>query len=66
MTDEDLVNQLAHYMEVNPGCVDIKGVNTPGRFSYSTVGYGVFTLLGERYRMGKDIVTGKQIGRAHV
>lgn len=53
LTDEDLVNQLAHYMEVNPGCVDIKGVNTPGRFSYSTVGYGVFSLLGEKYRMGR-------------
>lgn len=23
------------------------------RFSYSTVGYGVFSLLGERYRMGR-------------
>mgnify|MGYP006269653081 CR=1 FL=1 len=23
------------------------------RFSYSTVGYGVFTLLGERYRIGR-------------
>lgn len=53
LTDEDLVDKLAHYMEVNPGCVDIKGVNTPGRFSYSTVGYGVFTLLGEKYRMGR-------------
>lgn len=23
------------------------------RFNYSTVGYGVFSLLGERYRMGR-------------
>ncbi len=23
------------------------------RYSYSTVGYGVFSLLGERYRMGR-------------
>lgn len=23
------------------------------RFTYSTVGYGVFSLLGERYRMGR-------------
>jgi hypothetical protein len=53
LTDEDLVDKLAHYMEVNPRCVDIKGVNTPGRFSYSTVGYGVFSLLGEKYRMGR-------------
>ena len=53
LTDEMLVDQLSNYMEVNPGCVDIRGVNTPGRFSYSTVGYGVFTLLGEKYRMGR-------------
>jgi len=25
----------------------------PRRFTYSTVGYGVMTLLGERYRMGR-------------
>jgi hypothetical protein len=25
----------------------------PKRFSYSTVGYGIFTLLGERYRCGR-------------
>ena len=53
LTDEELVNQLANYMETNPGCVDIKGVSHPGRFSYSTVGYGVFSLMGEKYRMGR-------------
>lgn len=53
LTDEMLVDQLAHYMEANPRCVDMEGVSTPGRFSYYTVGYGVFSLMGERYRMGR-------------
>lgn len=53
LSDEKLVEELANYMEVNPGCVDIKGVSHSGRFSYSTVGYGVFSLFGERYRMGR-------------
>ena len=53
LTDEMLVDRLAHYMEANPRCVDIEGVSTPGRFSYSTVGYGVFSLMGEKYRMGR-------------
>lgn len=53
LTDEQLVNELANYMETNPKCVDTDGVSNPGRFSYSTVGYGVFSLLGERYRMGR-------------
>jgi len=53
LTDEELVNELANYMETNPKCVDMDGVSNPGRFSYSTVGYGVFSLLGERYRMGR-------------
>jgi hypothetical protein len=53
LTDDELVNQLANYIETNPGCVDIKGVSHSGRFSYSTVGYGVFSLFGEKYRMGR-------------
>lgn len=53
VTDEQLVDHLAHYMEANPACVDMNGVSTPGRFSYSTVGYGVFSLMGEKYRMGR-------------
>lgn len=53
LTDEMLVDQLAHYMEANPRCIDIHGVSTRGRFSYSTVGYGVFSLMGEKYRMGR-------------
>jgi len=27
--------------------------NKPKRYSYSTVGYGVFSLFGEKYRMGR-------------
>jgi len=53
LNDEELVEKLAMYMERNPGCVDIHGVSDPGRFHYSTVGYGVFSLLGEKYRMGR-------------
>lgn len=33
----------------------------PKRFTYSTVGYGVMTLLGERYRMGRiEIFDGEE------
>lgn len=53
LTDEVLVDKLASYMETNPACIDINGVSNPGRFSYSTVGYGVFSLFGEKYRMGR-------------
>jgi hypothetical protein len=53
LTDEELVDQLATYMETKPSCIDIHGVSNPGRFYYSTVGYGVFSLMGEKYRMGR-------------
>jgi len=53
LTDDELVDQLAMYMETNPRCLDMDGVSNPGRFYYSTVGYGVFSLLGEKYRMGR-------------
>jgi hypothetical protein len=53
VTDEYLVDKLANYMEVNPSCVDMNETNKSGRYYYSTVGYGVFSLLGERYRMGR-------------
>jgi len=53
LTDEVLVDKLANYMETNPGCIDINGVSNRGRFYYSTVGYGVFSLFGEKYRMGR-------------
>ena len=53
LTDEQLVDKLANYMETNPSCIDIHGVSDTGRFYYSTVGYGVFSLFGEKYRMGR-------------
>ena len=53
ISDADLVEQLAKYMETNPSCIDMDGVPNKGRYSYSTVGYGVFSLLGEFYRMGR-------------
>jgi hypothetical protein len=53
LTDEQLADKLAGYIETNPGCVDMNGVSNPGRFSYSTVGYGIFSLMGEKYRMGR-------------
>ena len=53
LTDEELVDQLATYMETNPRCIDVHGVSNRGRFYYSTVGYGIFSLMGEKYRMGR-------------
>jgi len=53
LTDEEIVNELCNYMETNPSCIDVNGVAKSGRYYYSTVGYGVFNLLGERYRMGR-------------
>ena len=60
LSDEELVEQLANYMEVNPGCIDMRGVSHPGRYSYHTVGYGVFSLMGERYRMGRVEIFDRQ------
>ena len=53
MSNDELANELSNYMETNLGCIDMDGISNPGRYSYSTVGYGVFSLLGERYRMGR-------------
>ena len=53
LTDEQVADKLANCIETNPGCVDMNGVSNPGRFYYSTVGYGVFSLMGEKYRMGR-------------
>jgi len=33
LTDEQLADKLAGYIETNPGCVDMNGVSNPGRFS---------------------------------
>jgi hypothetical protein len=52
-TPEEFADHLANYIEMNPGCIDMNGVARTGRFSYSTVGYGVFSLFGEKYRMGR-------------
>jgi predicted house-cleaning noncanonical NTP pyrophosphatase (MazG superfamily) len=60
LTDEQFVEKLANYMEVNPDFLDYHGVSHPGRFSYHTVGYGVFSLLGERYRMGRVEIFDRQ------
>lgn len=53
LKDADIANHLATWIERNPSCIDIHGVSDPGRFHYSTVGYGVFSLFGEKYRMGR-------------
>ena len=60
ITDEYLANELAHYMEINPGCVNMDESNRSGRYYYSTVGYGVVSLLGERYRMGRVEIFDRQ------
>jgi hypothetical protein len=60
VTNEYLANELAGYMEVNPGCVNMDESNRNGRYYYSTVGYGVFSLLGERYRMGRVEIFDRQ------
>ena len=60
LSDEQLADQLANYMEVNPGCIKMDEVSRQGRFSYSTVGYGVFSLLGERYRLGRIEIFDRQ------
>jgi hypothetical protein len=60
LTDSELIDQLASYMEHKPSCIDVNGTADSGRFYYSTVGYGVFSLLGERYRMGRIEIFDKQ------
>jgi hypothetical protein len=60
LSDSELVNELANWMEVNPACVDINEESHSGRYYYSTVGYGVFSLLGERYRIGRVEIFDKQ------
>ena len=60
LTNEYLANELSNYMEINPGCVNMDESNRSGRYYYSTVGYGVFSLLGERYRMGRVEIFDRQ------
>jgi hypothetical protein len=52
-TEEEFADHLANYIEMNPGCIDVNGMARTGRYSYSTVGYGVMSLFGEKYRMGR-------------
>jgi len=52
-TEEEFADHLANYIEMNPGCIDVNGKARRGRYYYSTVGYGVFSLFGEKYRMGR-------------
>jgi hypothetical protein len=60
LTNEYLANELSKYIEINPGCIDMEQSNRTGRYYYSTVGYGVFSLLGERYRMGRVEIFDRQ------
>jgi hypothetical protein len=60
VTNEYLANELSNYMEVNPGCINMDETNRKGRYYYSTVGYGIFSLLGERYRMGRVEIFDRQ------
>jgi len=54
LSAEGLANKVADYMEKNPSCVNpFDTPTTNKRFGYSTVGYGIFNLLGEKYRMGR-------------
>jgi len=59
-SDEQFVDHLCNYMESNPGCIDVNGVAKKGRYYYSTVGYGVFSLFGEKYRMGRVEIFDKE------
>ena len=54
LTEEQLSEKIASYLEKNPSCINpYEPPATRKRFSYSTVGYGIFSLLGEKYRMGR-------------
>ena len=52
-TEEEFADHLAKYIEMNPSCIDLEGKAKRGRFSYHSVGYGVYSLFGEKYRMGR-------------
>ena len=59
-TPEEFADHLANYIEMNPGCIDVNGVARTGRYYYSTVGYGIFSLFGEKYRMGRIEIFDKE------
>jgi hypothetical protein len=60
LSNYELADELSNYMESYPSCIDVNEVAKSGRYYYSTVGYGVFSLLGERYRMGRIEIFDKQ------
>jgi len=59
-TEEEFADHLANYIELNPACIDVNGVAREGRYYYSTVGYGIFSLFGEKYRMGRIEIFDKE------
>lgn len=51
---KELAEKIASFLEDHPSCVNpFLQSEQEKRFSYSTVGYGIFNLLGEKYRMGR-------------
>lgn len=65
LTSQKLARELAKYIETHPSVIDRYGTRKQQRFSYSTVGYGIFSLLGEKYRMGRIEVFDNESGSAY-
>jgi hypothetical protein len=60
LTDDELVDKLCAYMEYNPACIRPGDPCESGKFYYRTVGYGVMSLMGEFYRMGRIEIYDKE------
>ena len=60
INNQELGLELAKYIENNPGCISLDESPNQGRYSYRTVGYGVFSLLGEFYSMGRIEIYDKE------
>jgi hypothetical protein len=60
LTNEQFVDMLCTEMEWNPTCINMDEKNKNGRYYYETVGYGVMSLLGEFYRMGRIEIYDKE------
>jgi hypothetical protein len=65
LSDQEVVARLADYMENHPSSIDLYGPSRQNRFSYATVGYGVQSLLGEKYRLGRIEVFDSQNESGH-
>jgi hypothetical protein len=65
LSSRKLARELAKYIESHPSVIDQYGTSQPRRFSYSTVGYGICSLLGEKYRMGRIEVFDKESGSTY-